>query len=532
MAAKRMLYIDPFSGIAGDMLVGALLDLGLDLAQLQHELGKLDVRGYRLSARKVMRGMIAGTKFDVFVAATPGAPGDAGLPDPSDETHPPADGPRSGRSAPFGHELTMPHREASTYDGPRTEEETLYKAPKVDPSVFAETQLSAGPATDETVLSSGRCAAHDHGHDHDHSHDHAHGHSHDHDHAHSHGEAEAHAHVTYAQIRELIERSGLTPRVKERSLRAFELLAESEGRMHHMPPDEVGFHEVGAVDSIVDFVGACIGLDLLGVEEVRCGPVALGGEGGGYVDCQHGRLPVPAFATLELMKGLPIRPCPVAKELTTPTGAALLRALVRPEHFGPLPSMNVEKLGYGAGTRNDPSIPVPNLLRVAYGTLEAEAEAEAPASASAPGGGTVVECQANIDDATPEVLGYAMERLLEAGALDAFFTPVQMKKGRPGTLVTVVAPPEKQDAVLAVLFSETTTFGVRYAYKKRATLDRETERALTPWGEVRVKIGRLNGEVVSAHPEFEDCRELAKAHGVPLRDVIGAAAALYVRRPD
>lgn len=526
MPAKRILYLDPFSGISGDMLVGALLDLGLDLARLQHELGKLNLKGYRLSSKQVMRGMIAGTKFDVLIDGQTEA---GHLDRQAAQTAHPAS------RVPYGHELKMPHREAAAYDGPRTLEETVYTGPGVNPETLDETRISAGsgssgrgpdsptgfgaPPLEETVITSGRKPGAGHGH----SHAHEHGHDHGHDHDHAHGAGQTHEHVTFAKIRALIETSGLSPRVKGQSLRAFELLAASEGRMHNMPPEEVGFHEVGAVDSIVDFVGACIGLELLEVEEVHCGPLALGGEGGGYVDCQHGRLPVPAFATLELMKGLPIRPCPVNKELTTPTGAALVRALVKPEHFGPLPAMNIEKLGHGAGTRNDPAIPIPNILRVALGTL---------GQAEPKGADTVVELQANLDDATPEVLGYALERLFHAGALDAFYTPVQMKKSRPGTLLTVVAPPEKQDAIVAVLFRETPTFGVRYAVKQRAKLGREIEQAQTPWGIVRVKIGRLNGEVVSAHPEFEDCRELAELNKVPLRDVIGAAAALYVRRPE
>lgn len=319
----------------------------------------------------------------------------------------------------------------------------------------------------------------------------------------------------------MIEASGLSAGVKARSIKAFELLAEAEGRMHGQPPEKVAFHEVGAVDSIVDFVGACIGLEALGISEVRCGPVALGGEGGGYVDCAHGKLPVPAFATLELMKGLPVRACAVNKELTTPTGAALLKALVT--DFGPLPPMRIEKIGYGAGTRNDPHIPVPNVLRAVLGTLDTTAagdDAEAD---------TVVEIQANVDDAAPEVLGYLSEKLLAAGALDVFFTPVQMKKSRPGTLVTVLADAAHFDALAEALFRETPTFGLRYEQKQRRKLARETVNVETPWGAVRVKLGRWRGAFMSAHPEYEDCKALAEQNGVPLRQVIDAARAAAPR---
>lgn len=493
---KRILYLDPFSGISGDMLVGALLDLGLDLAKLQHELGKLNLRGYRLASKKVMRGAIAGTKFDVLVdgeghGAASEEPGTGGL--------------RAIPQVPFGHELKVPHREASAYAGPRTDEETVYVAPDSD--------SAADPAFAETSISPGVKAASTHEHGHDHGHEHSHGEN----------PGAGHAQTTFAQIRDLIVMSGLSDRVKAGSLRAFELLAEAEGRMHGMAPEDVGFHEAGAVDSIVDFVGACIGLELLGIDEVRSGPVALGGEGGGYIECEHGRLPAPAFATLELMKGLPIRSCAVNKELTTPTGAALLKALVKPRHFGPLPPMNIERLGYGAGTRDDPAIAVPNLLRAALGELD---------NAGAYENDSVVEVQASIDDTTPEILGYALEKLMAAGALDVFYAPIQMKKSRPATLLTVLAPPDKLGAMLDVLFRETSTFGVRYETKMRAKLAREVERALTPWGEVHVKIGRRDGMVVSAHPEYEDCKALAEKHGVPLRHVIAAALALYAPRGE
>ncbi|MBI3832654.1 MAG: nickel pincer cofactor biosynthesis protein LarC [Planctomycetes bacterium] len=493
---KRILYLDPFSGISGDMLVGALLDLGLDLAKLQHELGKLNLRGYRLASKKVMRGAIAGTKFDVLPGEAGRGPGDAGRG---------TSGPSAAAQVPFGHELKVPHRDASAYAGPRTKEETLYTSPG--------TKFGGDEATEPTRISPP--SGHAHGHEHAHAHDHGHEHGHDA----SHG----HAHTNFAQIRALIEASELSERVKAQSLRAFACLAEAEGRMHGMEAEQVGFHEAGAVDSIVDFVGACIGLELLGIDEVRSGPVALGGEGGGYIACEHGRLPVPAFATLELMKGLPIRPCPVNKELTTPTGAALLKALVKPEHFGPLPPMNIERLGYGAGTRNDPAIAVPNLLRAALGELDEAGAYETD---------SVVEVQANIDDTTPEVLGYALERLMAAGALDAFCAPLQMKKSRPATLLTALAPQDKLGALLDVLFRETSTFGVRYETKMRAKLAREIERALTPWGEVHVKIGRRDGVVMSAHPEYEDCKALAEKHGVPLRHVIAAALSLYAPRGE
>jgi len=436
---NRVLYLDPFSGIAGDMLVGALLDLGLNLEDLKQELSKLDLSGYELRVTKVLRCGIVGSKFDVLLNST------------TEDAH---------RRA---HALGLPH-----------------------------------------------------------------------DHA-----RPSHTHTTYADIKARIERSGLSARVKQQSIRAFQVLAEAEGRMHNQSAEKVHFHEVGAVDSIVDFVSACAGLDLLGIDELRCGPVALGGEGGGYVECAHGTLPVPAFATLDLMKGLPIRSCPVKEELTTPTGAALLKALVAPEYFGPLPMLNIEKVGYGAGSRNDPHIRIPNLLRAVLGTtrLEAKPSAESrtaqvvsewPSAATTDESDTVVEISANLDDAEPEVLGYAMEKLLAQGALDVFFTPVQMKKSRPGTLLTVIALPEKRDELMRQIFRETTTFGVRYVVKQRAKLKRATEHLKTPWGSVRVKVGTWKGERVSLHPEYEDCKAIAEHKNIPLRMVLDFVRAQFV----
>jgi uncharacterized protein (DUF111 family) len=251
-------------------------------------------------------------------------------------------------------------------------------------------------------------------------------------------------------------------------------------------------------------------------------------------------LPVPAFATLELMKGLPIRSCGVASELTTPTGAALVKALA--VRFGPLPPMDIRGLGYGAGTRNDPGIPIPNVLRVVLGTDGERSGAPEAVGCMAAGGSeraervegrnsvsqadAVIELQANIDDATPEELGCLAERLLKLGAMDVFFTPIQMKKFRPATLVTVLADPVLFSQTVNELFRSSSTFGVRYEMKSRVKLAREIRNVKTPWGEVRVKVGRFNGEIVAWHPEYDDCRALADAEDLPLRHVVETARRL------
>jgi hypothetical protein len=493
-ATKRVLYLDPFSGIAGDMLVGALLDLGLDLEHLRRELRKLKLDGYELAAESVLRGGLRATHFRVLVHAQ----AEGGHAHAAEDEH------AHGHTHPGAHQHGRAHgREHSHVHEPPPRG----RARRGERPAEARAKVGtpdAGSQKPEAV----------------------------------HG----HAHRSFAEIRKLIESSGLSARVKEQSLKAFRLLAEAEGRMHGKDPEQVNFHEVGAVDSIVDFVGACIGLEALGVEEVWCGPVALGGEVGrftespgehaqrsgrsggsphaGYVRCAHGLLPIPAPATLELLKGVPLRSCPVAAELTTPTGAALVKALA--VRFGPLPPLCIKKLGYGAGTRNDPAIPVPNILRVVLGTLSAGSEAGSGGGAGAEAD-TVIEFQANVDDATPEVLGYLADRLLALGALDVFFTAVQMKKTRPGTLVTVLCEPARFDALAEALFRESPTFGLRYELKSRLKLAREVRTVKTPWGEVRVKLGRWRGETVSVHPEYEDCRALAERHGVPLRQVLDAA---------
>ena len=462
--AKRILYLDPFSGISGDMLVGALLDLGLDLNLLRTELAKLKLEGYRVEVSSVLRGVMAGKKFDVFV----GDKKESNVQDaPKAHDH--------SHSHDHSHDHSHAHEKPKAHDHSHSHEK-----PK----------------------------AQDHGHAHEHSHAHEHGKDCGHDHG-------AHSDSSFKTIKARIENSALSLRVKTLSIKAFSLLAEVEGRMHGMKPDEVSFHEVGAVDSIVDMVGACIGIDALKIDEVWCGPLALGGEGSGYLHVAHGKLPIPAPATLELVNGLPLRTSGVEKELTTPTGAALVKALA--VRYGSMPAMKIEKTGYGAGSRNDPKIPIPNLLRAVIGELDEQG------TAANTGNDSICELQANLDDIAPEILGYVGEQLLKLGALDYFTVPIGMKKSRPGILLTVLCPLELRDAVAELLFRETTTFGIRYETKQRLKLDRKMREVRVPWGLVRVKEGFWNGERVSVHPEYDDCRRIADAQGVPLKTVIEAA---------
>jgi pyridinium-3,5-bisthiocarboxylic acid mononucleotide nickel chelatase len=401
---SHLLYVDCFSGVSGDMLLGALLDLGLELTALEGELARLPLDGYRLAARPLTSHGVSGTKLDVVVDDAP-----------------------------------QPERHL-------------------------------------------------------------------------------------ADILRLLDGSGLAPGVRERAAAVFGRLARAEARVHGTSVEEVHFHEVGAVDSIVDVVGAMIGLELLGVERVFASSLPLGG---GMVRSQHGRLPLPAPATLELLAevGAPTRPAPGerAGELVTPTGAAILAELARFEQ----PPIQVRRVGYGFGTRE---LPWPNAVRLWLGEPLAIEVGPRPVETlgglsmqlsddpDGPLSDEVVLIETNLDDASPELLGYAMERLFEAGALDVAFVPIQMKKNRPGTLLLVVAPPPRARALAELVLAETPTLGVRLRPTTRLVARREETTVETVLGPIRVKLKRLGARTIAA-PEYEDCARLARAHNVPLADV-------------
>jgi uncharacterized protein (TIGR00299 family) protein len=317
-----------------------------------------------------------------------------------------------------------------------------------------------------------------------------------------------------AEIEELVGTSQLPTEVKEASVEIFRRLAVAEAKVHGTTPDQIHFHEVGGVDAIIDIVGSVVGLRLLGVEEIYVSALPLGR---GFVDCAHGRLPLPAPATVELLQGVPILSRDVEGELVTPTGAAILTTLAK--GFGPFPPMTVERIGYGAGQKD---FPFPNLLRLLVGitspTLDARME-------------TLTLLEANIDDLNPEFYGHLMERLFTAGALDVYLTPVQMKKNRPGVLLSVACTPAQAEALAALVFAETTTIGLRRQEVQRWVLARERVEVETPYGTVGVKVARLGGKVMTASPEYEDCRRLALESSVPLKEVYTAAGAA-LRRMD
>jgi len=320
-------------------------------------------------------------------------------------------------------------------------------------------------------------------------------------------------------IEEMMGKTELAETVKDKALKIFRRLAEAEGKLHNLPPGEVHFHEVGAVDAIIDIVGACLGLELLEVSELVCSPLNVGG---GRVEAEHGSLPVPAPATAELLKEIPIYSTGIEGELVTPTGAAIVSTLAA--SFGPMPAMKVERIGYGAGEKDIPG--QANVTRLFVG----ESVEVVKAQPGAAGDELVSVIEANLDDMSPQLYGYFVEQALAAGALDVTCSAVQMKKNRPGLLVTVLCAPESSDALAELLFEQTTTIGLRIYEARRKVLEREFVSVETPYGEVRVKVAKREGKVLNVAPEYEDCQRLAAEKSVPLKEVILAAHLAYMKR--
>ena len=328
-----------------------------------------------------------------------------------------------------------------------------------------------------------------------------------------------HRHLSH--IEKLIGGAALDEAVKQRALQVFRRLGEAEARLHNQPIEKIHFHEVGAVDAVLDIVGVCLGLAMLGNPELVCSALNVGG---GNVEAAHGTLPVPAPATAELLKGIPVYSSGVEGELVTPTGAALVSTLAT--GFGPVPAMKVERIGYGAGAKDFPTHP--NIARLMLG--------EKTGDVGTPPGGTgdetVVVIEANIDDMNPQLYGRFAEKALAAGALDVTCSPLQMKKNRPGLLVSVISKPELESPLTRLLFEETTTIGVRITEARRKVLEREVVKLETAFGPVKMKVSRLEGKIVNTAPEFEDCRRLADEKSVPLKEVMQAARAASSKLKD
>jgi uncharacterized protein (TIGR00299 family) protein len=311
-------------------------------------------------------------------------------------------------------------------------------------------------------------------------------------------------HRHLADIKEIIDQSGLSERVKQRAVQIFTRLAEAEARVHNMPIDHVHFHEVGALDAIVDVIGAAICFEFLKIDRFACSPLHVGS---GMVQMAHGRFPIPPPAVAELLKGVPFYAGDVKGELLTPTGAAIITTVCN--DYGPIPQMRTESTGYGAGTREYPDFS--NVLRVFVGETSLSTDER------------LWMIETNLDDASPQIIGHVMDRVLESGALDCFFTPVQMKKNRPGVLLSVLCGPDEKEGLMKLLFMETTTLGVRSYEVGRRALERSAVRVETQYGPIDVKVAHLDGRVVNEMPEFEQCREAASKANVPLKTVEEAA---------
>jgi hypothetical protein len=448
----RIAYLECFSGMSGDMFLGALIDAGVPSRVLEDAVAALNV-GARLEISRVVRSGISATKVDVWV-----------------------DGEK---------------------DLPREE-------------YWAKQSVPPAPSPAKTN--------HEHSHHGHHEHEHHHNHEDSSEadvsragapapHEHSHGRG-------LTEIREIIGQSAISDTAKKTAIAIFEALGAAEAKIHATSVEKVHFHEVGAVDAMVDIVCAAVGSEALAVDEIICSPLNVGG---GMVQCAHGTFPVPAPATVELLKDAPVYSSGVQAELVTPTGAAIVKILAT--RFAAFPEMKIERSGYGAGSREFPGHP--NVVRLTIGEAASTLAAKTASD-------TVTVLEANLDDLNPQVFGYVMDRLLEEGALDAFGMPVQMKKNRPGTLLTVLCKPEDAAKLAQLIFTETTTLGVRRRDEVRQTLARRWENVRTQWGEVRIKIASMNGSVTNYAPEYEDCRRIASEQHVPLKTVMQEAARAYL----
>ena len=347
---------------------------------------------------------------------------------------------------------------------------------------------------------------HDHGHTHHHDHDHE---NHDHEHDHDHGPTR---HLS--DIFKLLDDSDLDPEIRDTAKRVFDRLAEAEAKVHNMSKANVHLHEVSGIDSIVDIVGSVIGLAYLNVDAVYASPLSLGR---GFVRCAHGRMPVPVPGTMELLKGVPIHQTDIPKELVTPTGAALITTLS--QEFGVMPQMRLDRVGYGAGTRDLEQRP--NLLRLCLGEKVSSGDSQTIHHHDETDSVDIIET--NVDDMSPEITGYVTTQLFEHGALDVFLTPIFMKKNRPATQITVLCPTPRRDKLIELLLTETTTFGVRLSSADRVKLRRDFAQVKTRWGTIQAKRGYLNGTLIKTVPEYEDCKRLAEQNNVPLRQIYAEA---------
>ncbi|HLW86900.1 MAG TPA: nickel pincer cofactor biosynthesis protein LarC [Terriglobales bacterium] len=437
----RIAYLECFSGISGDMFLGALVDAGVPAALLEETAAALNI-GARLEISRVDRSGIGAIKVDVYA-------------------HGEKDAPREQAHREQHHDHQHGHHHPH------------------EPVELLEHNYAKEEATPRGGTP----------------------------HRHEHGRG-------LKEIRKIIGEAGISETVKAKAIAIFEALGAAEAKVHNQGIECIHFHEVGAVDAMVDIVCAAVGAEALGVDEIVCSSLNVGG---GTVKCAHGTFPVPAPATVELLRDAPVYSSGIQAELVTPTGAAIVRTLCT--RFTAFPAMKIEKSGYGAGTRDFPGHA--NVARLTVG--EADQDFAAKVSQE-----SITVLEANLDDLNPQVFGYVMDRLLEEGALDAFGLPVQMKKNRPGTVLTVLCRPEDAAKLTQLLFTETTTLGVRRRQESRQALGRKWVTVETRWGKVRMKVASMNGTVTNYAPEYEDCRRIAAEHHVPLKGVMQEAIQKYL----
>src|SRR5947208_10706386 len=454
----RIAYLDCFSGMSGDMFLGALVDAGVPARLFEETIAALNV-GARLDISRVNRRGIRATKVDVYVNGEKELPRE-----------------QYWEQRAHKHEHPHGHDHHHSHDH--------------EPVALREHNFSLTKAVEEVTAKtrSGVPAPHEH--------------------AQEHGRG-------LKEIREIIRKSAISESAKNTAIKIFEALGAAEAKIHNSSIEEVHFHEVGAVDAMVDIVCAAVGAEALDVDQIVCSPLNVGG---GTVKCAHGTFPVPAPATLELLQNVPVYSSGIEHELVTPTGAAIVKTLAK--RFAPFPAMKVQKIGYGAGTRDFSGHA--NVVRLSIG----ESQPELATNASQE---IITVLEANLDDLNPQVFGYVMDRLLQEGALDVFGIPVQMKKNRPGMLLTVLARTQDAPKLTEIIFSETTTLGVRRRDESRQVLARKWITVTTKWGDVRLKIASMNGTVTNYAPEYDDCKRIAAEHQVPLKDVMQEAVQHYLR---
>jgi uncharacterized protein (TIGR00299 family) protein len=458
----RTAYLDCFSGISGDMFLGALVDAGVPGRLFEETVRALNI-GARLKISRVDRSGISATKVDVYVHGEKELPREVYWEQQEHRhKHEHDHGHKPGEAHPHGHE----HVQLRKHNYP----------------------VASGEASRAGVPAP---------HQHDHAHEREHGRG-------------------LSEIRAIIGKADISKPAKVTAIAIFEALGAAEAKSHNIDIGKVHFHEVGAVDAMADIVCAAVGAEALGVDEIVCSPLNVGG---GTVKCAHGTFPVPAPATVELLQSAPVYSSGIQAELVTPTGAAIVKTLAK--RFAPFPEMTIEKTGYGAGTRDFPGHA--NVVRLTIGQAQAELAAKAPRE-------IVTVLEANLDDLNPQVFGYVIDRLIEEGALEAFGVPVQMKKNRPGMLLTVLCRTEDSSKLTELIFTETTTLGVRKREENRQALARKWITVATRWGEVRLKVASLNGTVTNYAPEYEDCRRIAAEQHVPLKSVMQEAVQMYLQR--